>query len=77
MQIEIQEIREKLALEKEAWEENFMKKQETTLLAKERELKEKVRRDRDKEIELVINRFEEDATNAREECERTAQNRIK
>ncbi|CAE1176038.1 AZI1 [Acanthosepion pharaonis] len=75
--IEIQEIREKLALEKAAWEENFMKKQETTLLAKERELKEKVRRDRDKEIELVINRFEEDATNAREECERTAQNRIK
>lgn len=75
--IEIQEIREKLALEKAAWEENFMKKQETTLLGKERELKEKVRRDRDKEIELVISRFEEDATNAREECERTAQNRIK
>lgn len=75
--VEIRELHEKLALEKAAWEENFMKKQETSLLAKERELKEKVRRDRDKEIELVISRLEEDATNARDECERTAQNRIK
>ncbi|KAK6170509.1 hypothetical protein SNE40_018889 [Patella caerulea] len=74
---EIQDLQERLKLEKEAWEENYMKKQETWLMQKERELKDNVRRDRDKEIELVISRLEEDATSSREECERTAENRIK
>ena len=54
-----------------------MKKQETWLLQKERELKEQVRRERDKEIELVIGRLEDDNQGAREECERVAENRIK
>lgn len=66
-----------MAVEKEACEENFLKKQETLLLSKERDLKEKVRKDRDREIELVISRLEADATQAREELERTSQNRIK
>ncbi|XP_029651884.1 serine-rich adhesin for platelets [Octopus sinensis] len=74
---ELQALRDRMAVEKEAWEENFLKKQETLLLSKERDLKEKVRKDRDREIELVINRLEADATQAREELERTAQNRIK
>ena len=43
----------------------------------ERELKEQVRKERDKEIELVIRRFEEDNQSARDECERVAENRIK
>ena len=36
-----------------------------------------MRRERDKEIELVINRLEADNQNARDECERVADNRIK
>ena len=76
-QIEVRELHERLRLEKEAWEENYMKKHETWLMQKERELKENVRRDRDKEIELIIGRLEEDATSSREECERTAENKIK
>ncbi|XP_033630551.1 centrosomal protein of 131 kDa-like [Asterias rubens] len=74
---EVRELEERLKIEKEAWEENYMKKQETWLLSKERELKEHVRKDRDKEIELVITRLEDDAATAREECERAAENRVK
>ncbi|XP_033095874.1 centrosomal protein of 131 kDa-like isoform X2 [Anneissia japonica] len=74
---EVRELEERLKLEKEAWVENYMKKQETLLLSKERELREHVRQDRDKEIELVIQRLEDDATVTREEVERTAENRIK
>ena len=55
----------------------FLLCQETWLLSKERELKEHVRKDRDKEIELVITRLEDDAATAREECERAAENRVK
>ncbi len=54
-----------------------MKKQETVLVAKERELREQVRRDRDKEIELVITRLEDDAALSRDEAERAAENRVK
>ena len=46
-------------------------------MSKERELKESVKKDRNKEIELVIRQLEEDATAAREDCERVAENRIK
>ncbi|XP_022092605.1 centrosomal protein of 131 kDa-like [Acanthaster planci] len=74
---EVKDLEERLKIEKEAWEENYMKKQETWLLSKERELKEHVRKDRDKEIELVITRLEEDAATGREECERAAENRVK
>ena len=54
-----------------------MKKQETYLMQKERELKQQVRKDRDKEIEMVIGRLEEDTQATRDECERVAENRIK
>ncbi|XP_074648896.1 centrosomal protein of 131 kDa-like [Tubulanus polymorphus] len=74
---ETKELHERLRIEKEAWEANYMKKQETWLLQKERELKENVRKDRDKEIELVIGRLEDDTIAAREESERVADNRIK
>lgn len=49
--------------------------QEAWLLNRERELREEVRRDRDKEIELVIHRLEADMTHAREESERAAESR--
>ena len=76
-QTELSELKERLEIEKEAWEQNYMKKQESWLLSKERELKDTVKQDRDREIELVINRLEEDGVKAREECERAAENRIK
>uniref|UniRef100_A0A8C6V5M6 Centrosomal protein 131 n=1 Tax=Naja naja TaxID=35670 RepID=A0A8C6V5M6_NAJNA len=44
--------------------------QETWLLTRERELREEVRKERDKEIELVIQKLEADMSSAKDECER-------
>ncbi|XP_033743324.1 centrosomal protein of 131 kDa-like [Pecten maximus] len=74
---ETTDIKEKVKIEKEQWEENYRKKQDTWIMQKERELRDQVKRDRDKEIELVISRLEDDATSSREDCERTAENKIK
>ncbi|XP_063077996.1 centrosomal protein of 131 kDa [Engraulis encrasicolus] len=76
-QIEIKALKERLEIEKQTWEENYMKKEEVWLLGRERELKEEVRRGRDQEIELAIQRLEEETSGAREECERAADNRVK
>jgi 5-azacytidine-induced protein 1 len=70
-------LKEKLALEKQSWEENYMKKQETSLATKERELREQMRRERDREIEKIISQFDSDTTMTKEEAERTAENRVK
>ncbi|CAF0875616.1 unnamed protein product [Adineta steineri] len=74
---EIHELKEKLALEKQSWEENYMKKQETSLATKERELREQMRRERDREIEKIISQFDSDTSMTKEEAERTAENRVK
>ncbi|KAK6478216.1 centrosomal protein of 131 kDa-like isoform X1 [Huso huso] len=76
-QAEVKALKERLDIEKQAWEENYMKKEEAWLLNRERELKEEVRRGRDKEIELVIQRLEEETSRARDECERASENRVK
>ncbi|XP_036427894.1 centrosomal protein of 131 kDa isoform X2 [Colossoma macropomum] len=76
-QVEMKALRERLEIEKQTWEENYMKKEEAWLLSRERELKEEVRQGRDKEIELAIQRLEEETSGAREECERAADNRVK
>lgn len=49
--------------------------QEAWLLTRERELKEELRRERDKEIELAIWTLEEETSKDKEECERAAENR--
>ncbi|XP_073410800.1 centrosomal protein of 131 kDa-like, partial [Dendrobates tinctorius] len=76
-QIELKAVKERLEIEKQAWEQNYRKKEEAWLLTRERELKEEVRKGRDKEIELVIQQLEAEMSTAREECERAAENRIK
>ncbi|NXC42863.1 CP131 protein, partial [Penelope pileata] len=76
-QAEVKVLKERLELEKQTWEANYVKKEEAWLLSRERELREEVRKERDKEIELVIQRLEADMSSAKEECERTAENRIK
>ena len=74
---ESKQLREQVQIEKSAWEENYMKKQETWMMQKERELKERVKKDRDAEINKAIERLDEDSQLAREECEKVAENRIK
>ncbi|KFP01496.1 5-azacytidine-induced protein 1 [Calypte anna] len=76
-QAEIKVLKDRLEMERQAWEANYVKKEEAWLLSRERELREEVRKERDKEIELVIQRLEADMSSAKEECERAAENRIK
>ena len=54
-----------------------MRKQDALLLTREREMRENLRRERDREIETVIQRLEEETASAKEESERTAESRIK
>ncbi|XP_040495984.1 centrosomal protein of 131 kDa isoform X1 [Ursus maritimus] len=75
-QMEMKALKEQLEAERQMWEANCAKKEEAWLLNRERELREEVRRDRDKEIELVIHRLEADMTHAREESERAAESRV-
>ncbi|XP_071128289.1 centrosomal protein of 131 kDa-like [Mytilus edulis] len=74
---EMRDSKEKLKLEKESWEQNFLKKQETWVVQKERELKEQVKRERDKEIEMVITQLEDDATSTREDIERASEHKTR
>ncbi|XP_039715182.1 centrosomal protein of 131 kDa [Pteropus medius] len=76
-QMELQALKDQLEVERQMWEANRAKKEEAWLLNRERELKEEIRRGRDKEIELVIHRLEADMTLAREESERAAESRVK
>jgi len=69
--------REKMDTEKVEWQEKFMKKQETEILQMERKLKEGARDERDKEIEMVIQRLEREASESREEVDTTSDNRIR
>lgn len=50
---------------------------DSKLCLQERELREQVRKERDKEIEMVISRLEQDTHSSRDEAERLAENRVK
>ncbi|XP_060883845.1 centrosomal protein of 131 kDa isoform X2 [Labrus mixtus] len=76
-QVEMRAAQERSDIEKQTWEENHKKKEEVWLLSRERELKEELRRERDKEIELAIWTLEEETSKDKEECERAADNRVK
>ncbi|XP_069579488.1 centrosomal protein of 131 kDa isoform X1 [Brachyistius frenatus] len=76
-QVEMKALQERLDVEKQMWEENYKKKEEAWMLGRERELKEELRRERDKEIELAIWTLEEETSKDKEECERAADNRVK
>ncbi|XP_043958775.1 centrosomal protein of 131 kDa isoform X2 [Gambusia affinis] len=76
-QVEMKILQERLDVEKQTWEENYKKKEEAWMLSRERELKEELRRERDKEIEIAIWTLEEETSKDKEECERAADNKIR
>eukprot|EP00912_Choanoflagellata_sp_UC4_P001174 UC4_evm3s733 len=73
---EIKNMKEQLAIEKESWETMFMRRQDASLAEKEEAIREKVRAERDRDIEMVITRLEEEASTAQAELERQAESRI-
>ena len=54
-----------------------MKKQQAVLMGKERELRERLRMERDKEIEVVITRLEQETASVKEESEKAAESKIR
>ncbi|XP_017380397.1 centrosomal protein of 131 kDa isoform X3 [Cebus imitator] len=75
-QMELKALKQQLELERQAWEASSARK-EAWLLNREQELREEIRKGRDKEIELVVHRLEADMALAKEESERAAESRIK
>jgi hypothetical protein len=56
--VELNQLRERLGIEKEEWQGAFMRKIEEQVKQREKALKEKLVRERDVEIEMVIQRLE-------------------
>ncbi|XP_061782792.1 centrosomal protein of 131 kDa isoform X1 [Nerophis lumbriciformis] len=76
-QADMAALREHFDQDKMNWEEEFRQKQEAGLLKRQHELREELRRERDKEIELAIWTLEEETNKDKEESERAAENRVK
>jgi len=76
-QAAIRQLQEQLSVEKEVWQENYRKKQETLLLQKERELQQQVKYARDQDIERVMQQLLKENQSAIDECEREAEKRLK
>uniref|UniRef100_A0A3B3ZYT0 Centrosomal protein 131 n=1 Tax=Periophthalmus magnuspinnatus TaxID=409849 RepID=A0A3B3ZYT0_9GOBI len=76
-QLEMKALQERVELERQTWEDTYKTKQEAWLRSQEREMKEELRRERDKEIELAIWTLEEQTSKEREESERAVENRVK
>ena len=74
---DIQMIKEATKLEIEAWKNNYNKQQSVQLMEKERKLCEQFRKDRDLEIESVIERLEAEASEMRLHMETSTENRIR
>jgi len=77
VQAQIRQLQEQLAVEKEVWQENYRKKQDAQMMARERELQQRVKQARDAEIERVMQQLLTDNQQAIDECEREADKRIK
>lgn len=77
VQAQIRQLQEQMAVEKEVWQENYRKKQDALLMQKERELQQRVKSDRDKDIDTVMQQLLKENQSAIDECEREAEKRIK
>lgn len=64
-------------MEFESWKNNFKKHQEKLLAERENAIREHFRKDRDKEIEAVIERLESEANENKLQLEQMTENRIK
>nr|CAD7432504.1 unnamed protein product [Timema monikensis] len=75
-QNELKLAKETYDADQEAWMYNYKKHQTAALIEKETELREQMKRERDREIELVIERLETEAVKFRTELEQAADNRL-
>lgn len=76
-QNEMLQYREVVKAEKETWIETYQQQQKQSLVQTTNEIRDQLKRERDREIENVIERLENEATISREEKEKLAENRLK
>mmetsp|Transcript_33985 Transcript_33985/g.102494 ORF Transcript_33985/g.102494 Transcript_33985/m.102494 type:complete len:795 (-) Transcript_33985:2400-4784(-) len=74
---EVAALKEQLAIEKESWEDMFMRKQAAQLKTKEAAVREELRAERDRQINMVIGRLEEENTRRTEENDRQYDARVR
>lgn len=70
-------FKETTELELEAWKNNYRKQVVSQLADKEATIREQCRKERDREIEEVIERLEMEANENRMQVEQTAEKRIR
>ncbi|KAI8613879.1 hypothetical protein BC830DRAFT_430154 [Chytriomyces sp. MP71] len=56
--LDMQSLREQLNIEKEQWQDRFMAKQDAEIRAWEKQLKDRLLKERDDELELIVQRIE-------------------
>lgn len=70
-------MKESAQIEFETWKNNLRKQQEKQVAERESAIREQCRKERDKEIEAVIERLENEATENKLQLEQTTENRIR
>ncbi|KAK6625219.1 hypothetical protein RUM43_005510 [Polyplax serrata] len=76
-EVELGKLRESLEAEKEIWMINSKKQEEMKLLEREGELREQCKRDRDREIERVIDMVEKEYSRQQSELNEETENKLK
>lgn len=74
---EMKILKETTELEMEAWKNNYKKQQIVQLAEKEAAIKAQCRKERDREIEEVIERLEIEASEAKKQMEESTENRVR
>lgn len=74
---ELRSKEDRFGAERQAWEENLLRSQAAEMMTKEREMRVKLREERDREIEMVISKLEEETASCKEETERAAEARVR
>ncbi|KAJ3397510.1 Centrosomal protein of 131 kDa [Lobulomyces angularis] len=69
-QDELHALQEKLMAQKEDWQKQYMEKQEGEIRCREKTFKEKLLKERDSEIEMIIQRLESESGSGNSEVER-------
>ncbi|CAH1110016.1 unnamed protein product [Psylliodes chrysocephalus] len=74
---EIKLIKQSSQIEYETWQGNLKKQQAVQLAEKETEIREQLRKERDREIEMVIERLENEFNDNKVQLEKSTENRIR
>lgn len=70
-------LKEKCELEMETWKTNYIKQQNVQFTEKDAQIREYYRKERDRDIENVIERLENEANETKKQIEETTENRIR